>query len=79
MRECFHTYLETEIDRIGQLIGCKPEKEAGNENNAKASTCIKPGETSGLEEELCDLGSEHMRCLWNFQVHMLNMEVRGKI
>lgn len=43
MRECFNTYLETEIDRIGQLIGCKPEKEAGNEN-AKASICIKPGE-----------------------------------
>lgn len=44
MRECFNTYIETEIDRNGQLIGCKPEKEAGDKNNAKASICIKPGE-----------------------------------
>lgn len=61
------------------MIGCRPEKEAVNKNNAKVSTIIKLGERAGQEEDICDFRLGHMRCPWNLRVQMLNLEVQGEI
>lgn len=40
---------------------------------------MKTDKRSGQEEKVCDLRLGHVRCLWNFQVQILDLEVRREI
>lgn len=79
MRECFSIRVGARIYGILELTGFRPEKEAGNKNNDKISNLIKPSERSGQQEGVYDFQLGHESCLWNFQVQMLNPEVRREI
>lgn len=40
---------------------------------------MKTDKRSGQEEKVCDFRLGHVRCLWNFQVQILDLEIRREI